>query len=168
MKNLIIAILIIIILIGGGAYLYINYYQEKDSGEGGLNIPSIEKKPLNIGKNDGQNLSNKKNSNLDNLEKFNIDGDCKDQCDNNCNIEQENCVDDCQNDYDEIYTAANELLAMCNYNCQFIPVPPGPAQCLNLCKEDFEKNTYKIDLNECKSDCNDKENICLEDCYSDC
>ena len=165
MKNLIILILVVII-IGGGAYYYFNYYQTEDLNEGGLNMPNLERKPLDLGKDDGKNVGGKKIPDL--KSNLNSGTDCNEACDNECGDKQEDCTDECQDDYDDIYEQASIDLAACNHNCQFIPIPPGPGPCLNQCQASFDDRTDKTDLNECKSDCNDKENICLEDCYNDC
>ena len=163
MKNLIILILAIII-IGGGAYYYFNYV--KDSDEGGINMPNIERRPLDTDKDDGKNVGDKKIPDLSG--KFNAGNNCEEGCDNSCENKQEDCADDCQDDYDDDCKDASDELAGCNHNCQFVPIPPGPALCFDLCKEGYEKICDEDEMKDCKKDCTDKENICLEDCYGDC
>jgi hypothetical protein len=98
---------------------------------------------------------------------------CKGICDNSCKGAMNNCEDDCESDYEGVCEQASEVLAACNHNCAFLPIPPVPGpnprdECFKACLTAFENQCVEADLIDCQEGCQDDYTMCIIDCYADC
>ena len=129
-------LLLIVIIIGG----YIAFFQDDSE------TPSFEKPSVEL---DKTKTPPQKELNLDLLNNGQA-GETKEEC-------QETCNDSCEDEYDPKAADIEIKLAACNHNCQFVPIPPGPGPCWNLCEAEYDDAIENLsdDFDDCKDDCND-------------
>jgi hypothetical protein len=131
-------LLLIVIIIGG----YIAFFQDTSK------TPSFEKPNIEVG---NKETPPQKQLNLDLINNGQA-GQSKEAC-------QETCDNSCEDKYDPKAAETEVKLAACNHNCQFVPIPPGPGLCWDLCEAEYD---------EAMENHNDDFDDCKDDCYDDC
>jgi len=98
---------------------------------------------------------------------------CHEDCDKECGDDVTDCRDDCEDLFESVCQQAGDVLAGCNFGCQFIPIPPGPGLnprvlCFEKCLDAFKQQCDEDDYEDCVDKCPSGYQTCLKDCYRDC